>query len=156
MSEVKSSSRWLGIPFTLAGVGSTLVALASLADMVVFRARATERADAIIVENRRAGSLDYYDILEFSASGKPIRVESRGPFAIRWVWNNGRAGGGQSAHTLGSKVAVLYAPNDPEDARLAAFAPQYVMPIISALLGLLFTPLGILVFYRGLKLSSRP
>ena len=147
-------NRWLGVIFTAVGLACAAVALVGFVDVALFRAKVTERADAVILENvKRGGGTTYHDILEFSAAGKRVRVDSRGPFAILWGWSPGRAGGGQAAHFVGGKVSVLYAPDHPEDARLAAFEAQYGAPLFVLVPALLFTSVGVLIFRRGLKLD---
>ena len=150
-------NRWLGVIFTAVGLACAAVALAGFVDVALFRAKATERADAVIVEIVDShGTLNqYHDILEFSAAGKRVRVDSRGPFAILWAWSRGSNFDGQVAHFVGGREAVLYAPDHPEDARLAKFDAQYGPLLFVLVLALLFTSVGVLVFRRGLKLSSR-
>ena len=139
-------NRWFGAISMIVGLASFAVGLYGVIDGIWFRMRA-DRATALVVEVRNDGFFDgndgSYDILEFTVAGRSYRVESRGSFGVIFA----------TSHGLKSQRDVWYPPNHPENARIAEFSQNFGGPIILLVLGLLFTPAGVLVLRRGLKLT---
>ncbi len=154
-------SRQLGLIFAAVGLLCAAAASACLVDDVFFRAKATERADAVIVQNirnrdRQNHTDAYYDVLEFSAAGKQVRVDSRGYFGIIFSWSADLQGRNRAVHRVGATVPVLYPPGHPENARLVAYQAKNIFPLVLLALGLLFTFVGILAIRKSPTVAESP
>lgn len=130
--------RRIGAIVTAVGLACAAIGVGGVVDSV-WSGLGSKRATAIVVERR-----DEVDRLAFAASGRQYRVEARGTFGVCW---------GNSAG-LKARVDVLYPPDHPENARLAEFTPRFAIPLILLTLGVAFTPCGVLVLRRGLRLSE--
>ncbi len=130
-----------GLIVTAVGLVCAAVGLCGVLDSALFSIRA-ERADAIVVDLDQTGEVPI-DILEFAALGRQYRTGPRGTFGVTW----------ELSRPLGSTVPVLYAPDHPEDARLAAFVPRFSIPLILLVLGLMFTSAGVLVLRYGRRIA---
>ncbi len=137
-------NRWFGAIFMIVGLASFAVGLSGVIDGIWFRMGA-DRATAVVVEVRNDGSTGWdYDILEFTVAGDPCSVASRGSFGVIFA----------SSHGLKSRRDVWYPPNHPENARITEFSQNFGGPIVLLVLGLMFTPAGVLVLRRGIRLKS--
>jgi hypothetical protein len=125
------------------GLICAAVGLYGVIDSAWFRIRG-ELVDATVVGVDQRGEAPV-DILAFTVSGRQRHARPRGSFGM--VWERGRP--------LGSRVRVVYAPDNPEHARLAAVAPQFCIPVILLVLGLIFTYAGRLVLTGDRRLHRR-
>jgi len=147
--------RWVGVALLIGGVACDFAAVVGIIEVGLFRLRSPGRANAVVVDHVSDDSsgLSFHDILEFPAPGKTVRITTRGPFGIPWGWRVDREGLILPGHELGEKIPVRYSPHYPEYARPNLFEYQLAAPLLVLLVGAVLTPLGILVFYRGLILA---
>lgn len=133
-------ARWMGAIVTVAGLACLATGVYGVLDGIWFRMGATP-ARAIVVELvRQPGGTTLYDLLEFTDSGHQYHVLGRGCFGALSMPSNG----------LRAAVDIVYPPDHPEKARLADFGRNFYAPLILTVLGLAFTPIGLLVLRRGI------
>lgn len=97
---------------------------------------------AVVVDNKISSSKDsngkqsvtYCPIFQFSEAGGQ-RYSIRSHTCSR-----------PARYAIGERVEVLYRPDDPNEARLNNFGSLYLAPLILAILGGLFTLVGVVVF----------
>ncbi len=136
-----SASRKLGLLFIVAALFCVSAGLVGIADGFLF-ARGAMWVDARVVGVERDPEIN---ILEFETPVGRQRVPSRGAWGIRW----------SSGHAIGVRETLLYPPNRPAEARLAGFLPRYAPPLLLLTLGLVFLPIGILLFKHRWLASMR-
>ena len=132
--------RRMGWFVVLFGVACTAFGLYGVTESALFSIRG-KRVDAIVValEPDPGGGFD--DVLEFTVAGRRHRTHARGAFGLI---------GGASA-PVGSRVPVLYLPDHPEDARLAAPGPRFFIPVFLLGFGLAASAVGVLVLRHGVQ-----
>ena len=129
------SIRLFGLAVVL-GLACTVFGLYGVVDAAWFSVRG-ERVDTIVVDFRQNAE-GRSDILGFTVEGRQHRTDARGAFG--WVWGH--------SSPRGSRVAVLYDPDHPKDARLAAFGPRFGIPLAMFVFGLVATTASALAFRR--------
>lgn len=97
-----------------------------------------ESLEATVVDINQGGD-DRSDILGFSVSGHQYRVDARGSFGVIWA----------PSHGLGSRHGILYMPQNPADARLAAFMPRFFIPLFLLGFGSALVGCGVLIRRHG-------
>ena len=118
------------------GLACTAIGLYGVIDAAWFSVWG-ELVDAIVVDFRQ-DAVGRSDILQFTVEGRQHRTDARGAFG--WVWGH--------SHPRGQRVAVLYDPDHPKDARLAAFGPRFGIPLAMFVFGLVVTTASALAFRR--------
>lgn len=136
-AERTLGGRRLGLFATAVGLVCGAVGLYGVIDSLLFGMGAL-RGNATIVDVDNTGDVSS-DVLGFTDSGRQYRVDARGSFGVVWGPSQG----------LKSRVAVLYPHERPEDARLAGFVPQYAIPLIVLVLGLMFATAGLFMLTNG-------
>ncbi|MFG1948111.1 DUF3592 domain-containing protein [Nonomuraea sp. NPDC048826] len=133
--------------FALAGLVLLCVTIVLAVSTASFLASA-ERTDGTVVEltartstTRNSDgylrrSTTWYPTVEFTAGGRQYSFESS-------------TGNNPPAYAKGESVPVAYDPADPSDAQIASFWSAYLGPVITGALGLVFTPVGTLLFLKG-------
>jgi hypothetical protein len=131
--------------FAYGFIGAFAIGSAVLLSIAVFSTvqRATlilsgSRAEATVVAKKQVGRLNggaaaYAPMLQFTASdGRPYVVTSD-------------LSGPESAYQFGQHLRVLYQPNQPDGARIDAFAPLWTLPLVTGAVGAAFSILPAIV-----------
>ncbi|HLU71877.1 MAG TPA: DUF3592 domain-containing protein [Nonomuraea sp.] len=87
-------------------------------------------------------STTWFPTVEFTIDGRQYSFQSS-------------TGSNPPAYTKGEAVPVAYDPDNPSDARIASFWSAFLAPLITGGLGLVFTPVGTILFLRGRRLAQR-
>ncbi|NUS00969.1 MAG: DUF3592 domain-containing protein [Nonomuraea sp.] len=133
----------VGVSIALAASTASFLASAQHADgtVVAMTARTTSTRSS---DGRVRRQTSWYPTVEFTADGRRYSFRSS-------------TGSNPPSYTKGEGVAVAYDPDDPSDARIASFWSAYLAPLIVGGLGLLFTPVGTVLFIMGRRSpASRP
>jgi Protein of unknown function (DUF3592) len=101
------------------------------------------RADGTVIAKKQVGHLKggaaaYAPMLQFTASdGRKYVVTSD-------------LSGAETAYRFGQHMRVLYPPNDPQGARVDAFAPLWTLPLVTGVVGCAFSvvPAFVIVSWR--------
>ncbi|MEU4579910.1 DUF3592 domain-containing protein [Nonomuraea sp. ATR24] len=145
----------IGRPLTLLGAIFGVVGLVLLGVGVALAVSSASflssagRADGTVVDmterittkprnsdgHRRRESV-WYPTVEFSVGGRTYTFRDS-------------TGSNPPSYATGESVPVAYDPGDPADARIASFSSGFLGPLIVGGLGLLFTPVGAVLFVRG-------
>ncbi|NJP95527.1 DUF3592 domain-containing protein [Nonomuraea sp. FMUSA5-5] len=136
-------------------VGFVLVSVAvTLAVTTASFLGSAERVDGIVVEmtvktstsrdsnGRTRESVSWYPTVEFTVDGRRHSFRSS-------------TGTNPPMYEKGDVVPVAYDPGDPSDAMIAAFWPAFLAPVIVGGLGVLFTPVGVVLFVKGRRSPAR-
>ena len=127
----------MGLVLAAVGLLCAAVGLYGVIDSAWYGIRG-KRVDAIVVDFDQSGDFRSA-VLGFTVSGRQHRIDARGSFGVIWV----------TGHALGSRAPVLYMPDDPEDARLAASTPRFLIPLFLLIFGLALTGVGVLMRRHG-------
>ena len=133
---------WIPILFGLIGTGLLVGAVALGLNTRSFIATA-KHAEGTVTEllekrDKDDGSITYTPVVGFTAdNGAAISFTSS--FSSR-----------PAAYDVGEKVEVLYAPEDPNDARIRGFSSLWLGPTIMGGIGLVFAGIGF-----GILIASR-
>ncbi|MGW4966254.1 DUF3592 domain-containing protein [Nonomuraea sp. NPDC004186] len=137
--------------FGLIGLVLLCVGIAIAASTAGFLTSA-ERTDGTVVEltartsttrssdghTRRATY--WYPTVEFTVGGRRYAFQSS-------------TGSNPPSHQKGESVPVAYDPDDPSDARIASFSSAFLAPLIVGGLGVVFTPIGTVLFVKGRRIA---
>ncbi|WP_329251497.1 DUF3592 domain-containing protein [Actinoallomurus sp. NBC_01490] len=133
--------------FGLVGLVLLGAGIAVAASTASFLASA-QRTDGTVVEltartstTRSSGghtrtSTNWYPTVKFTVDGRSYSFQSS-------------TGSNPPAYERGESVPVAYDPDDPSNARIASFWAAYLAPLIVGGLGLVFTPIGTVLFVKG-------
>jgi Protein of unknown function (DUF3592) len=129
--------------FGLVGVVLLGVAIVLAVSTASFQASA-ERTDGTVValtertstSSSGGSSTAWYPTVEYTVDGKRYSFDSP-------------VGAYPPAYAEGDTVAVAYDPADPADAQIDSFWSAYLAPVIVGGLGIVFTPLGTVLFVAG-------
>ncbi|TXK34683.1 DUF3592 domain-containing protein [Nonomuraea sp. C10] len=139
--------------FGLIGLVLLCVTIALAASTASFLASA-QRTDGTVVEltartstTRNSDgyirrSTTWFPTVEFTVDGRQYSFQSS-------------TGSNPPAYAEGESVPVAYDPDDPSDARISSFWSAFLAPLITGALGLVFTPVGTLLFLKGRRLTRR-
>ena len=84
----------------------------------------------------------YYPVVEFTtADGQAIRYQSS-------------TGSNPAAQHVGDSVDMVYAPGDPQNARINSFTDLWLMPLILLGFGALFALVGVGAFFNAIALIA--
>ncbi|MET8006620.1 DUF3592 domain-containing protein [Nonomuraea glycinis] len=139
--------------FALIGLALLCVTIALAVSTASFLASA-QRTDGTVVEltartsttrnsdgyTRR--STTWYPTVEFTVDGKQYSFESS-------------TGSNPPAYTKGESLPVAYDPDDPYNAQISSFWSAFLAPMITGGLGVLFTPIGTILFLKGRRTARR-
>jgi uncharacterized protein DUF3592 len=133
----------IGGIFGLVGVVMLGVGMALAISTAAFQASA-ERTDGTVValtertstssSGRRSSA--WYPTVEYTVDGRRYSFDSS-------------VGANPPAYAEGDTVPVAYDPADPSDAQIASVWSAYLAPMILGGLGIVFTPLGTVLFVMG-------
>jgi len=89
----------------------------------------------------------HYPVVSFrDASGVDHRVQARlGQGSRIDNFSETRVKSGQDVHAVGSTMRVAYRPEHPEDARVLGFNQQYLLPLITSVIGLALLMFSVLI-----------
>ncbi|MET7336738.1 DUF3592 domain-containing protein [Nonomuraea sp. NPDC005650] len=133
--------------FGLIGLVLLCVGVALAASTASFLASA-ERTDGTVVglterttttrgsDGRTRTSTAWYPTVEYTVGGRRHSFQSS-------------TGGNPPSYEKGDTVPVAYDPGDPSDARIASFWSAFLAPVIVGGLGVVFTPIGTVLFVKG-------
>jgi hypothetical protein len=132
---------WLPIVFGLIGTGLLIgtFALGMNTRSFIAAAKHAEGTVTELVEKRDKddGSITYTPVVAFTAdNGATVSFTSS--FSSQ-----------PAAYAVGEKVEVLYAPDDPNDARIKGFGSLWLGPLIMGVLGLVFSGIGFGILTAG-------
>ncbi|GAB3928228.1 hypothetical protein GCM10011575_11830 [Microlunatus endophyticus] len=142
----------VGAVFAPVGIILLVVCAVTTTSSVHFRATATSTTGTVVdvasqlsCSNSGGGcTTDYYPVVRFTATdGRQITFRSHT--------------GTNSRPAIGKQVTVLYQAGHPEDARLSGFVSQWLAPLITGVLGIVFTGVGLLlitVYVRRRRIDS--
>ncbi len=82
----------------------------------------------------------WYPTVEFTVGGRRYAFQSS-------------TGSNPPSHERGESVPVAYDPSDPSDARIASFWSAFLAPLIVGGLGVVFTPIGAVLFVKGRRIT---
>jgi hypothetical protein len=141
--DIMKKPGFLSVLFGLIGVG-LLVGAAVLVMKTRSFIAAAKHAPGTVTEllekrDRDDGSISYTPVVEFNAdNGASIRFTSS--FSSK-----------PAAYDVGERVEVLYAPNNPNDARINGFGSLWLAPLILGGIGVAFAGIGfgILIAFRA-------
>ena len=122
----------VALAFVAAGAGIQVGALL-LMRRPMRLLRAGGSATGIVMDSEKSvekAAVFFFDVVEFTTR------EGR---SIRFMSNMGRA----KARVKGSRVRVLYDPNQPDEAELATFATLWMPATVTSLFGLPFLAAGL-------------
>ncbi len=139
--------------FGLIGLVLICVTIALAASTASFLASA-QRTDGTVVEltarttttrtqdgyTRR--STTWFPTVEYTVDGRRYSFESS-------------TGTNPPAYAKGEGVPVAYDPDNPSDAQIASFWSAFLAPLITGALGLVFTPVGAILFLKGRRFTRR-
>jgi len=137
----------VGAVFGVAGVILLCVCAALTASTMSFLASA-ERTDGTVIEltervtrtrtsdGFRSTSTTYVPTVEYTVHGHTYRFESS-------------TGSNPPAWAEGDTVTVAYDPQNQSDAEIDSFWWSYLGPVVTGVLGVVFTPLGVLLWRRS-------
>ncbi|MFG6194367.1 DUF3592 domain-containing protein [Nonomuraea sp. JJY05] len=137
--------------FGLIGLVLLCVGIALAASTAGFLASA-ERTDGTVValdarttttrssDGRTRSTTMWYPTVEFTAGGRRYAFQSS-------------TGTNPPSHEKGESVPVAYDPDDPSDARIASFSSAFLAPLIVGGLGVVFTPIGAVLFVKGRRIT---
>ena len=129
----------LGIGIALAASTATFLASAERTDGTVIALTArtsTTRGSGGHVRR----STNWYPTVKFTVDGRSYSFQSS-------------TGSNPPSYEEGESVPVAYDPDDPSDARIASFWAAYLAPLIVGGLGLVFTPIGVVLFVKGRRIA---
>jgi uncharacterized protein DUF3592 len=140
----------IGGIFGLVGVVMLGVGVAWAVSTAAFQASAeqtdgtvvalTERTSTSTSSGRRSSA--WYPTVEYAVDGRRYSFDSN-------------VGANPPAYAQGDTVPVAYDPANPSDAQIATFWSAYLGPMIVGGLGIVFTPLGTVLFVMGRRLLRR-
>lgn len=84
----------------------------------------------------------WYPTVEYSVDGQTYSFQSD-------------TGSDPPAYEVGETAEVAYDPDNPHDARLASFGNAFLAPLIVGGLGIVFTPIGVVLFVKGRRILAR-
>jgi hypothetical protein len=128
----------------LLGIGTALAV-----STATFQASA-ERTEGTVValtertstSNSGRRSTAWYPTVEYTVDGRRYSFESSG-------------GTNPPSYDEGDTVPVAYDPSDPSEAQIASFWSAYLAPIILGGIGIVFAPLGTVLFVKGRKVQRQ-
>ncbi|MFF4618995.1 DUF3592 domain-containing protein [Nonomuraea jabiensis] len=85
----------------------------------------------------------WYPTVEFTVGGRRYAFQSS-------------TGSNPPSREKGESVPVAYDPSDPSDARIASFWSAFLAPVIVGGLGVVFTPIGAVLFVQGRRIARPP
>ncbi|MCF6472773.1 DUF3592 domain-containing protein [Nonomuraea sp. MG754425] len=141
----------IGAIFGLVGLVLLSVGIALAVSTASFLGSA-ERTDGTVVamterttttraaDGRNRSSTAWYPTVEFTVDGRRHSFQ-------------GSTGSNPPSYAEGDGVSVAYDPDDPSDARIASFGSAFLAPLIIGGLGVVFTPLGTVLFVRGRRIA---
>jgi hypothetical protein len=112
-------------------------AVAEKAEGVVIRLDTRESHD------RGRVSRTFVPVVEFEAAGRKITF-------------TGSVGSAPAAYKVGERVKVVFAPGNPDDARIDSFWEQYVMPGIFLGVGVICLLIGLVLLFGRAAWFARP
>ncbi|GAA3682029.1 hypothetical protein GCM10022224_052940 [Nonomuraea antimicrobica] len=139
--------------FALVGLVLLCVCAALAASTAGFLASAG-RTDGTVVEltartsttrgsdGHLRSSTSWYPTVELTVDGRRYSFQSS-------------TGSNPPSYSEGERVPVAYDPDDPSDARIASFGSAFLAPLIVGGLGVLFTPLGTILFVKGRRIARQ-
>jgi hypothetical protein len=83
---------------------------------------------------------NWYPTVRFTVDGKSYSFHSS-------------TGSNPPSYEKGETVPVAYDPDNPSDARIASFWAAFLAPLILGGLGVVFTPLGAVLFVKGRRIT---
>jgi hypothetical protein len=133
--------------FGLIGLVLLCVGIALAASTASFLASAT-RTDGTVValteqtsyDRQGRSSTSWYPTVEFTVDGKRYSFQSS-------------TGSNPPSYKKGESVPVAYDADDPSNARIASFWAAYLAPLIVGGLGVVFTPIGVVLFVNGRRIT---
>jgi hypothetical protein len=129
--------------FGLIGLVLLCVGIALAASTASFLASAG-RVDGTVVALTEGTSSDssasWYPTVEFTVDGKRYLFQSS-------------TGSNPPSYKIGDGVPVAYDADDPSNARIASFWSAFLAPMIVGGLGLVFTPIGVVLFVKGRRIT---
>jgi hypothetical protein len=129
--------------FGLIGLVLLCVSIALAAFTASFLASAT-RTDGTVVALTEGTSSDsstsWYPTVEFTVDGKRYSFQSS-------------TGSNPPSYKKGESVPVAYDADDPSNARISSFWSAYLAPLIVGGLGVVFTPIGMVLFVKGRRIT---
>ncbi|MEV0616422.1 DUF3592 domain-containing protein [Nonomuraea sp. NPDC050404] len=129
----------LGVGIVLAASTATFLASAQRADGTVVAM--TERTTTTRGSGGQArSSTSWYPTVEFTIDGRRYSFQSS-------------TGTNPPSYREGDGVEVAYDPGNPSDARIAAFWSAFLAPLIVGGLGVVFTPIGTVLFVKGRRIA---
>jgi hypothetical protein len=129
----------LSVGIALAASTASFLASAKRTDgtVVALIARTTTTRSS---SGHTRSSTAWYPTVEFTVSGRRYSFQSS-------------AGGNPPSYEKGESVPVAYDANDPSTARIASFGTAFLAPLILGGLGVVFTPIGTIVFVKGRRIT---
>ncbi|MFC4014269.1 DUF3592 domain-containing protein [Nonomuraea purpurea] len=85
-------------------------------------------------------STAWYPTVEFTVNGRRYSFQ-------------GSSGTNPPSFEKGESVPVSYDPDDPSDARISSFWTAFLAPMIVGGLGVVFTPIGAVLFVKGRRIT---
>ncbi|MGP3919121.1 DUF3592 domain-containing protein [Nonomuraea sp. 10N515B] len=85
-------------------------------------------------------STSWYPTVEFTVDGRRYSFLSS-------------TGSNPPSHKEGESVPVAYDPDDPSNARVASFWSAFLAPLIVGGIGVMFTPIGAVLFAKGRRIA---
>lgn len=137
--------------FGLIGLLLLCVGIALAASTASFLASA-ERTDGTVValterttttrssDGHTRSSTSWYPTVEFTVHGSRYSFQSS-------------TGGNPPSYEKGEGVPVAYDPGDPSNARISSFWSAFLAPLIVGGLGVVFTPIGAILFVKGRRIA---
>lgn len=129
---------WISVAKNIFGVSGLVVWLSALLAYnasfdFVDGAKAAAGTVVDLLEDRHGGSISYRPIVEFvTREGREVRFSEP-------------TGSNPSIYTLGEAVTVLYAPDNPQEAKLNNFLSLWGFPVTLAALGGIFLLIYVLM-----------
>jgi hypothetical protein len=133
--------------FGLIGLVLLCVGIALAASTANFLASATRTGGTVVAlteqtsSDRNGGSsTSWYPTVEFTVAGRRYSFQSS-------------TGSNPPSYEKGESVPVAYDADDPSNARIASFWSAYLAPMIVGGLGVVFTPIGSVLFVKGRRIT---
>ncbi|WP_327580565.1 DUF3592 domain-containing protein [Nonomuraea sp. NBC_00507] len=137
--------------FGLVGLVLLCVGIALAASTASFLASANQTEGTVVeltartTTTRSSGGhirrdTSWYPTVEFTVDARRYSFQSS-------------TGSNPPSHKEGESVPVAYDPDDPSNARVASFWSAFLAPLIVGGLGVVFTPIGAVLFAKGRRIA---